>query len=206
MGIGVMILGASGSGKSASMRNFKANELGVINVAGKPLPFRSEIKTINTDNYGMIKKCLTESKAQSIVIDDSQYLMADEYMRRASEKGFQKFTDIGYNFWDLVRFVNEIDDNKIVYFMQHTETDENGIERAKTVGKMLNEKITLEGMFTIVLKAEVVDGQYFFATKNNGHDVVKAPMGMFDKDRIENDLKLVDTAIRGYFPFMKEAK
>ena len=206
MGIGVMILGASGSGKSASMRNFKANELGVINVAGKPLPFRSEIKTINTDNYGMIKKCLTESKAQSIVIDDSQYLMADEYMRRASEKGFQKFTDIGYNFWDLVRFVNEIDNNKIVYFMQHTEMDDNGIEKAKTIGKLLNEKITLEGMFTIVLKAEVVDGQYFFATKNSGHDVVKAPMGMFDKDRIENDLKLVDTAIRGYFPFMKEAK
>ena len=206
MGIGVMILGASGSGKSASMRNFKANELGVINVAGKPLPFRSEIKTINTDNYGMIKKCLTESKAQSIVIDDSQYLMADEYMRRASEKGYQKFTDIGYNFWDLVRFVNEIDNNKIVYFMQHTEMDDNGIEKAKTIGKLLNEKITLEGMFTIVLKAEVVDGQYFFATKNSGHDVVKAPMGMFDKDRIENDLKLVDTAIRGYFPFMKEAK
>lgn len=203
MGIGVMILGASGAGKSASMRNFKPNELGVINVAGKPLPFRSDIKTINTDNYGVIKKCLADAKAKSIVIDDSQYLMADEFMRRAKETGFQKFTDIGYNFWELVRYVGTIDDNKIVYFMQHTEVDENGVEKAKTIGKLLNEKITLEGMFTIVLKAEVIDGQYYFTTKNNGHDVVKAPMGMFEEDHIPNDLKLVDDTIREYFPFMK---
>ena len=203
MGIGVMILGASGSGKSASLRNFQPDEVGVINVIGKPLPFRSEIKTINTDDYPMIRKCLAEAKARSIVIDDSQYLMADEFMIRAKENGFQKFTDIGRNFWDLVRFVNKIDDDKIVYFLHHTETDENGVERAKTIGKLLNEKITLEGMFTIVLKAEVVDGQYLFATKNNGHDVVKAPMGMFKDDHIENDLKAVDDTIRGYFPFMK---
>lgn len=203
MGIGVMILGASGSGKSASLRNFKANEVGVINVIGKPLPFRTDIKTVNTDDYRVIRKCLDEAKARSIVIDDSQYLMADEFMIRAKENGFQKFTDIGRNFWDLVRYVNQIPDDKIVYFLHHTETDENGVEKAKTIGKLLNEKITLEGMFTIVLKAEVIDGQYFFATKNNGHDVVKAPMGMFEKDHIENDLKLVDDTIRGYFPFMK---
>lgn len=203
MGIGVMILGASGSGKSASLRNFKPSEVGVINVIGKPLPFRTEIKTVNTDDYRMIRKCLDEAKARSIVIDDSQYLMADEFMIRAKENGFQKFTDIGRNFWDLVRYVNQIPDDKIVYFLHHTETDENGIEKAKTIGKLLNEKITLEGMFTIVLKAEVVDGQYFFATKNNGHDVVKAPMGMFKDDHIENDLKLVDDTIRSYFPFMK---
>ena len=199
-----MILGASGSGKSASLRNFDPSEVGVINVIGKPLPFRSEIKTINTDNYAMIRKCLAEAKARSIVIDDSQYLMADEFMVRAKENGFQKFTDIGRNFWDLVRYVNQIPEDKIVYFLHHTETDENGVEKAKTIGKLLNEKITLEGMFTIVLKAEVVDGQYFFATKNNGHDVVKAPMGMFGKDHIENDLKKVDDAIREYFPFMNK--
>lgn len=198
-----MILGASGSGKSASLRNFKANEVGVINVIGKPLPFRTDIKTVNTDDYRVIRKCLDEAKARSIVIDDSQYLMADEFMIRAKENGFQKFTDIGRNFWDLVRYVNQIPDDKIVYFLHHTETDENGVEKAKTIGKLLNEKITLEGMFTIVLKAEVIDGQYFFATKNNGHDVVKAPMGMFEEDHIPNDLKLVDDTIRGYFPFMK---
>lgn len=203
MGIGVMILGASGSGKSASLRNFKPTEVGVINVIGKPLPFRTDIKTVNTDDYRVIRKCLDEAKARSIVIDDSQYLMADEFMIRAKENGFQKFTDIGRNFWDLVRYVNQIPDDKIVYFLHHTEVDENGVERAKTIGKLLNEKITLEGMFTIVLKAEVVDGQYFFATKNNGHDVVKAPMGMFEEDHIPNDLKLVDDTIRGYFPFMK---
>lgn len=207
MAIAVMIMGASGSGKSASMRNFKGSELGVINVANKPLPFRSDIKTFNSDRYEQIEQVLKKASAKSLVIDDSQYLMANEYMRRASENGFQKFTDIGRNFWALVDMINhELPEDVIVYFMQHTELDANGNEKAKTIGKLLDEKITLEGLFTIVLKTEVIDGRYMFATKTNGADTVKSPMGLFEDPLIDNDLKMVDEMIRDFYGLKKEKK
>lgn len=199
MGIAVLIMGQSGSGKSASMRNFKANEIGVINVAGKPLPFKSDIKSINTDNYAEVEHVIKIAKVNAIVVDDSQYLMADEYMNRAKEHGFQKFTDIGYNFWHLVNMVRTLPENKIVYFMQHTEISDNGREKAKTIGKLLDEKITLEGMFSIVLKTSVVDGHYYFTTQTNGSDTVKSPIGMFSEQLIDNDLKMVDSTIRDYY-------
>ena len=200
MAIAVLVMGASGTGKSASLRNFSPDEIGVINVAGKPLPFRSEIKSFKSDRYEEIEAILKKAKVKSLVIDDSQYLMANEFMRRASENGFQKFTDIGRNFWALVDMINhDLPEDVIVYFMQHTELDTNGNEKAKTIGKLLDEKITLEGLFSIVLKTAVVDGSYMFTTKNNGADTVKTPMGMFDNDLIENDLKAVDDAIRDYY-------
>lgn len=200
MARGVLILGASGTGKSASMRNFNPDEIGVINVAGKSLPFKSKIKAITTDRYEDIDKILKGAKVKSLVIDDSQYLMANEFMRRATENGFQKFTDIGRNFWSLMDMINhDLPKDVIVYFMHHTELDANGNEKAKTIGKLLDEKITLEGMFTIVLKTVVVDGSYMFSTKNSGADTVKTPMGMFDEDLIENDLKAVDDRIREYY-------
>lgn len=198
-------MGASGTGKSASLRNFEPDEIGVINVAGKPLPFRSEIKSFKSDRYEEIETILKKAKVKSLVIDDSQYLMANEFMRRASENGFQKFTDIGRNFWALVDMINhDLPEDVIVYFMQHTELDANGNEKAKTIGKLLDEKITLEGLFSIVLKTAVVDGSYYFTTKNNGADTVKTPMGMFEQDLIENDLKAVDDAIRDYYGLKEE--
>ena len=207
MAIAVLIMGASGTGKSASMRNFKADEIGVINVAGKPLPFRSDIKTFSSDRYEEIEQILKKAKVKSLVIDDSQYLMANEFMRRASENGFQKFTDIGRNFWALVDMINhELPSDVVVYFMQHTELDANGNEKAKTIGKLLDEKITLEGLFSIVLKTSVIDGAYMFSTKNNGADTVKTPMGMFDDDLIPNDLKAVDVKIREYYGLGEEEK
>lgn len=207
MAIAVMILGASGSGKSASMRNFKGSELGVINVADKPLPFKSDIKTYNSDRYEVIEQVLKKAKTKSIVIDDSQYLMANEFMRRSGEIGYQKFTDIAKNFWSLIDMINrDLPEDVIVYFMHHTEVDVNGNEKAKTVGKMLDEKITIEGLFTIVLKAEVNDGRYLFATKTNGSDAVKTPMGMFEDRWIDNDLKMVDTTIREFYGLGKESK
>lgn len=206
MGIGVMIMGQSGSGKSASLRNFKSNEIGVINVAGKPLPFKSDIKSINTDDYKVVKKAIAQSKANVIVIDDSQFLMADEFMKRTSETGYQKFTDIGFHFWDLVNFIKSVEDDKIVYFLHHTDLNDSGREKAKTIGKMLDEKITLESMFTIVLKTEVDDSGYYFRTKTNGMDTVKSPIGMFEDELIDNDLKLVDQKIRSYYGLNKEAK
>lgn len=205
MAIAVLVMGASGTGKSASLRNFKPDEIGVINVAGKPLPFRSEIKSFKSDRYEEIEAILKKAKVKSLVIDDSQYLMANEFMRRASENGFQKFTDIGRNFWALVDMINhDLPEDVIVYFMQHTELDANGNEKAKTIGKLLDEKITLEGLFSIVLKTAVVDGSYMFTTKNNGADTVKTPMGMFEQDLIENDLKAVDDAIREYYGLKEE--
>ena len=200
MGIPVMILGQSGTGKSTSLRNFKPEEIGVINVSGKPLPFKSKLKTINTDKPEDIERIIRGAKAKTIVVDDAQYIMANEFMRRAKETGYQKFVDIGRNFWAIVNAViRETPDDTIVYMLMHTEMDANGNEKAKTIGKMLDEKITLEGMFTIVLKTSVKDGQYVFLTQNSGMDTVKSPMGMFADAEIPNDLKLVDRIIREYY-------
>ena len=200
MGIPVMILGQSGTGKSTSLRNFKPEEIGVINVSGKPLPFKSKLKTINTDKPEDIERIIRGAKAKTIVVDDAQYIMANEFMRRAKETGYQKFVDIGRNFWAIVNAViRETPDDTIVYMLMHTEMDANGNEKAKTIGKMLDEKITLEGMFTIVLKTSVKDGQYVFLTQNNGMDTVKSPMGMFADAEIPNDLKMVDKIIREYY-------
>lgn len=206
MATGVLILGGSGTGKSASLRNFKKGEVGVINVVGKPLPFKTDISTYKSDDYMRIEMALKQSKSKVMVIDDSQYLMANEYMKRSGENGFQKFTDIGKNFWTLVDMVQrELPEDMTVYFLHHTELDANGNEKVKTIGKMLDEKITIEGLFAIVLKTSVEDGHYYFRTKNSGHDTVKTPMGMFEEEKIDNDLKMVDSIIRDYYG-IKEKK
>ena len=199
MGLPVLILGESGTGKSASMRNFKPEDLKVINVAGKPLPFKNKFESVPTDSYSKIVGELKINKKPITVIDDAQYLMANEFMRRATERGFDKFTEIAQNFWSLVNTVKELPDDHIVYFMAHIERDNNGNEKIKTIGKLLDEKITVEGMFTIVLKTLVNDGQYSFVTQNNGHDTVKSPIGMFPSYAIDNDLKYVDEKIRNYY-------
>lgn len=207
MGIPVMILGESGSGKSSSMRNFAPNEIGIINVGKKPLPFRSQIKPFNSDNYAKIVDVMQKAKAKSIVIDDCQYLMANEFMRNAKVTGFQKFTDIALNFWSLVQIViDQLPDDVIVYFLGHIERDANGNEKFKTIGKMLDEKITIEGLFTIVLKTVVSDGKYQFSTQTNGMDTVKSPLGMFSEPLIENDLKMVDETIRDYYNIKGDKK
>lgn len=202
-----MILGESGTGKSASLRNFNPDELGVINVNGKPLPFRArKFEVRNTDSYPAIRQYLKTTDKKSIVIDDAQYLMANEFMRRAREKGYDRFTEIGQNFWNLIRFcADELPDDMIVNFLQHVETGMDGkTTKAKTIGKMLDEKITLEGMFTVVLRTLVNDDGYWFSTQNNGADTVKSPVGMFEDVLIPNDLKLVDTAIREYYELESE--
>ena len=207
MGVPVLILGESGSGKSASMRNFKPGEIGIINVSGKPLPFRNQLKTVNTDNYEDVVKTIIAAKAKALVIDDAQYLMANEFMRTAKVTGYQKFTDLALNFWNLIQVViNNLPPDKIVYFLAHVERDANGNEKMKTIGKLLDEKITIEGLFTIVLKTVVQDRHYQFATQTNGQDTVKTPMGMFDDLLIENDLKMVDSSIREYYGISESNK
>ena len=199
MGTGVLILGHSGSGKSASMRNCTADRFGVINVQCKPLPFRTELQTYDTDEYDKIISALKRSSTPSMVIDDSQYLMSHEYMYRAHEKGYDKYAQIGTNFFQLLETIRKLPADRIVYLMHHIELDDSGREKAKTVGKMVDNYIVVEGCFTIVLKAVATADGYFFRTKTNGADPVKAPIGMFEEEQIENDLLMVDNTIREYY-------
>lgn len=201
MSIGVFILGNSGTGKTTSLRNFKSDEILYINVAKKPLPFRAAFsETVEGDSYVQIAKAINNTTKKTVVIDDCQYLMANEFMRRSGEKGYDKFTEIAKNFWTLVNASNnDLAKDVIIYFLAHTDISDTGQEKMKTIGKMLDEKICVEGMVSIVLKTSVKDGRYTFTTQNNGHDTVKSPLGMFDSFEIDNDLKAVDTTIREYW-------
>lgn len=171
----------------------------MINVQGKPLPFRTEIKTYDTDNYPDIINALRQSKTPSVVIDDSQYLMSHEYMYRASEAGYSKYSEIGQHFFQLLETIRKMPSDRIVYMMHHIELDDSGREKAKTVGKMVDNYIVVEGCFSIVLKAIATADGYFFRTKTNGADAVKTPLGMFEEEQIDNNLLLVDNTIRSYY-------
>lgn len=201
MGIPILILGHSGSGKSTSLRNFRSGEITHVNVMGKPLPFKGRFtNTVNSDKYDVIGDALGKMKTKIAVIDDAQYLMANEFMRRAMERGYDKFTEIANNFWTLVNYViTELPFDVTVYFLMHIDRDDAGNEKVKTIGKLLDEKITVEGMFTVVLKSIVKDGVYSFTTQSNGHDTVKSPLGMFPTYEIENDLKAVDNIVRAFW-------
>lgn len=199
MGIGVLIEGHSGSGKSASLRNCTPGRFGIINVQGKPLPFRNSFKTYNTDNYFDIIPALQKSKTPSVVIDDSQGLMQHEYLERATENGYSKFSEIGQHYYKLLQVISKMPEDKIVYLMTHIDIDDTGRERAKTVGKMVDQYVTIEGWFSIVLKSIATTDGYFFRTKTNGMDSVKTPIGMFTEEQIDNDLLIVDNTIRDYY-------
>ena len=201
MGLPVLILGESGSGKSTSLRNFQKDELVIYNVAGKPLPFRDGVALNRADSvsYNTIMQNMSKKKFRCYVIDDSQYLLAFELFGRVAEKTYDKFTEMAVHFYDLIQFViRQMPPDCIVYFLHHTD-DIDGKVKAKTVGKMLNEKLTVEGLFSIVLMAKNMDGRYIFRTHSDGRDTVKTPMGMFEEDEIDNDLKAVDAAIREYY-------
>ena len=200
MGIPVLIMGESGSGKSASMRNFEASEVGIINVAGKPLPFRKKLQKLNTSDYGAIMNALYKSEKKSFVIDDSQYLLCFEMFNKAKEIGYQKFTDMALNFYTLIRFIIEkLPEDKVVYFLHHTEMTVDGKTKAKTIGKMLDEKLTVEGLFSIVLLCQTDGERHYFITQSDGNTTAKSPMEMFEDREIDNDLRMVDTTIREYF-------
>lgn len=204
MGIPVLIMGESGSGKSASLRNFGPEDVGIFNVAGKPLPFKKALPKYNCSDYGKIMRGMAKSAKKSFVIDDSQYLLCFEMFAHAKETGYQKFTDMALNFYTLVKFViDQLPADKIVYFLHHTETTAEGKVKAKTLGKMLDEKLTLEGLFSIVLLCRTDGTRHYFETQSDGFTTVKSPMDMFDRE-IDNDLKLVDATIRDYYEFDKE--
>lgn len=212
MAIPVLIIGRSGSGKTYALKNFKADEVGVISVEKGRLPFRSDIKvlkvpkdptdgaakdaaSVNAAKYAWITAAVRKAKVKSVAIDDSQYLLVNELFDRANEKGYDKFTSMAKRFRDLIHSINELEEeDKIVYFLHHSETDTDGREKVKTIGKMLDEKLTVEGCFDIVIYCQ--DHKFF--TQSNGQSTAKTPEDMFPLE-IPNDLKAVDTAIREYY-------
>lgn len=199
MGIPVLILGESGSGKSASLRNFSPEEIGVLNVASKPLPFRKPLKKVNHASYGTIMQVLKSGQFKSYAIDDSQYLMCFEMFDRVGENGYGKFTDCAKHFYDMVQFViNQTPDDTIVYFLHHTERTDDGRTKAKTSGKMLDNQLTLEGLFSIVLLCKTDGKNHVFVTQSDGFTTCKSPMEMLPAE-MDNDLKAVDAAIREYY-------
>ena len=204
MAILCMLYGQSGTGKSTSLRNFQKEDVSIINVSGKPMPFRRKLPIVSTDNYKQIIGGLPTIKTPSIVIDDTTYLMVNAFMRNAKVQGYQKYTDMAYDFNSLIDAAQKLPDDKIVYFIGHSNQADDGREQFKTIGKMLDNYVTLEGKFTIVLKTVVKDGQYYFSTQNNGMDTVKSPMGMFEEELIPNDLKAVDDVIREYYSLTGE--
>ncbi|MFA5099483.1 MAG: hypothetical protein WC547_01180 [Candidatus Omnitrophota bacterium] len=199
MGLPILIEGSSGSGKSASMRNFEPGEIGIFNVASKPLPFRKKLSKLDNATYSDIYERLQAPKLKSYVIDDSQYLMCFEMFNRVKEIGYTKFTETAMNFYNLVQFViRGLPRDVIVYFLHHSETTEDGHVKAKTSGKMLDNQLTLEGLFAIVLLAKTENGKYTFVTQSDGMTTAKSPMELFDRE-IDNDLKFVDNAVREYY-------
>lgn len=202
MGQKVLILGDSGTGKSASLRNFKPEEVLVINAAGKPLPFKNHFECI-TPSYNRLTddvlQAMKKTAKKVIIIDDAQYIMSFQYMRRIKENGWDKWNDIQGDFFNIIKACDDLPADVVVYFLSHLQRDDEGREKIKTMGKMLDEKITIEGLFTTVLKTNVADGTYCFLTQNSGKDTVKSPIGMFDTYAIDNDLKYVDTKIRNYY-------
>ena len=223
MSITTLILGESGTGKSSSMMNLDPAQVALIQIVKKPLPFRPQGWQVAAENQqGSLKATgqggniyITDLSEQIchillkitkdiIVIDDFQYLMANEFMRRSEQKGYDKFTEIARHAWDVINTATTLPNQKRIYIMAHTQTDEFGKVKAKTIGKMLDEKITLEGLFTIVLRTQVESGQYSFRTQNNGNDTVKSPIGLFDTDTIPNDLAAIDQTICDYYQLKQE--
>lgn len=213
MSIATLLHGESGSGKSTALRNMDPTTTALIQTVKKPLPFPHKNWTpLVTDDYSTIIKVINAAIGRGkdkVIIDDFQYMMANEFMRRSMEKGFDKFTDIGNHAWQVIKAAGEAPDNLRVYFLSHVATDEFGHTRTKTIGKLLDDKITVEGMFTVVLRSIVDDQGHFFSTQNNGQDTTKSPMGMFAERMIPNDLHAVDKAVCDFYgitPFEPKAQ
>lgn len=201
----ILIMGESGTGKSTSIRNCDPAITAIVNPVGKPLPFRGS-KKFNTLNgvtdcdwiCNFMKEQVNLGK-KIIIVDDFQYILAIPYMNRIKETGWDKYNDFGSNYFNIIDICNELPNDVTVYYLTHCETLESGLTTVKLIGKLLREKITVEGLFTIVLRTGVSEGKYYFFTQNNGKDTVKSPMGMFDTFSIENDLAYVDAKIRNYY-------
>lgn len=208
----VLVIGQSGSGKSTSLRNLDPKSTFIISVLDKPLPFRGYKKNYNeqnknfycSDDYKAIKnyiRAISERRPDitTLVIDDAHFLMANEFMHRACEKGYDRFSEIAQHMWEVMTEITRTRHDLTCFILSHNEIDSNGISKPKTVGKMLDDKITLEAMVTVCLHTMVKDGEYKFLTQNDGSHVCKSPIGLFDDVVIDNDLLVVKEAVEKYF-------
>ena len=212
------VLGESGSGKTTSLRHMSAADALLIQCIKKPLPFRSpgwsyrtgdnpKGNMFITDNSAQVMDLMRRTGRKIIVCDDFGYSMTNAFMRRANETGYQKFTDMARDAWEIVNTACNLDEEVRVYILAHTQTSpEDGVTRIKTIGKLLDEKVVLEGMVTTVIRAVVEDHAHYFQTQNSGRDTVKCPMGMFKEDRIPNDLALVDAAICEFYGIAQQER
>jgi hypothetical protein len=201
MGVPVLIIGKSGSGKSTALRKFKDGKVGVIKVLNKPLPFKAEFKGImQTDNYEQIKDVLLKAAAPTIVIDDAGYLLTNTFMRghHSSKNTFDFYNDMADMFWQMIDVIMTLPAGKIVYVVMHEEETESGNIKPKTLGRLLDNTVCVEGLFSIVLRAMFIEKRFVFATQTDGKDVAKSPIGMFEP-LIDNDLSFVDNRIREYY-------
>lgn len=206
MAIPVLIIGRSGMGKSTSLRNCVGNDdWNLIRVLDKPLPFKGKINGWHSDDYQQIMKLLIASRAKNIVIDDAGYLITNMFMDKHSSAGagngvFTLYNQIGDHFWNLIQFIStKVPADKIVYMIMHEESNDLGEIKPKTIGKLLDEKVCVEGMFTIVLRCIVESGKHLFVTQATDGAVSKSPIGMFEGLTIDNDILLVEKAIRDYY-------
>lgn len=200
MGAVVLVLGKSGSGKSTSLRNFTPDEIGILNVLGKPLPFKggATFTQVRKPGYAFIIDALRRNSRRAYAIDDSTYLMQNENFNRARENGYGKFTEIAQHFQQLIDMALATDENTIVYLLHHVDENTDGSEKVKTVGKMIDEKYCIEGACPVVIDCVVRDGEHVFVTKNDGMNLAKAPIDSLP-EVMPNDLKAVDTALREFW-------
>lgn len=205
MAIGVLVLGKPGTGKSYSMKSFSQDEVKILSVHKPILPFRGKYEIVKTPTGRDIIKEMKNTKKKNIVVDDFQYVLGLPMMHRVSEKGWDKFNEIQQPYADVLEAVSDLPDDVIVYFTSHTDTDNDGNTKIKTIGNALDKYIAVEGLFMIVLGTVVVNDNYYFATQNSGNDTLKSPDGMFPSKWIPNDLKYVEDKIRNYY-YMDGAK
>lgn len=213
-----LIIGPSGTGKTTSIRNLDPTSTFIISVMNKPLPIKGYKKLYKpisgwddkkgnyyaSDDYNRVIRCIKmideeRPEIENLILDDWQYLLGNEFMRRAAERGFDRFTDIAQHAWLTVNALINTRPDLFCFVLSHSDIDNNGRSKCKTIGKMLDEKITIEGMFTVVLHSMIVDGEYKFLTQNDGFHLAKSPMKMFDDLYIENDLEIIKNKMKLYF-------
>lgn len=193
------VLGKTGTGKSTSLREFKAADgIGYITATGKPLPFKNDIPQFHAKNYAELKAAIAQAKAPIVVIDDFNYFMSYEEFSQASIKGYEKFTQMAVNVVDVIELITKKDTDQRFYILAHSENNESGDLRLKTTGKMVSDKFVPEGLANQVVETAVVDREFVFKVRTDGTGI-KTPMGMFETDTIPNDLKLLDKAIVEFY-------
>lgn len=212
MGYPILVLGESGSGKTASLRNLDPAKTLIVQSINKRLPFRSpnwkrvskekpDGSVFVSDDYSVLRRVIASAHNRGkevLIFDDANYLMTNESLRRVDETGFKKFTQMAYNFWQLIKDAQDVPGDMRIYFLAHVQIDNEGRQKIKTIGKMLDDQIVVEGLFTTVIGCHVQDGRHYFTTRNSGSNTVKTPIGMFEEEQIDNDLALVDQVICEY--------